>query len=85
MLFQNADETEKSRWLWAGGNAQKWAASLRMRNSDVGRAVARPFVMSLSSAARILRQQGQVPGVFEQLLPSTEMGMGEDSAVPVGV
>lgn len=40
---------------------------------------------ALSSTARIFRQQGQLPGVCEQLLLSMEMAVGEDSAVPVGV
>lgn len=41
--------------------------------------------MALSSTARIFRQQGQLPGLCEQLLLSMEMAVGEDSAVPVGV
>ena len=40
--------------------------------------------MALGSTARVFRQQGQLPGVCEHLLASTEVGRGEASAVPVG-
>ena len=41
--------------------------------------------MALRSTAGIFRQHGQLPGACIQLLPSVEMGRGEDSVVPVGV
>ena len=43
-----------------------------------------PF-MALSGTARIFRQRDQLPGVCEHLLLSMGTGMGEDSAVPLGV